>query len=67
LVPTAAAACAGADVLIVATEWPEFTNLDPAAVTTSMRRPLVIDQNGFLAQSLGGSEKISYFRVGKAA
>jgi UDPglucose 6-dehydrogenase len=67
LLPTAAATCTGADVLIVATEWPEFTNLDPGAVAASMRRPLVIDQNGFLAQTLGRCEKISYFRVGKAA
>ena len=67
LLPGAAAACADADVLVVATEWPEFTKLDPGAVAAAMRRPLVIDQNGFLAKSLGQSEKISYFRVGKAA
>jgi UDPglucose 6-dehydrogenase len=67
LLPTAAAACAGADVLVVATEWPEFTRLDPAAVAAAMRRPLVIDQNGFLAKTLGMSPDISYVRVGKAA
>jgi UDPglucose 6-dehydrogenase len=67
LLPTAAAAVADADVLVVATEWPEFRNLDPAAVVAAMRRPLVIDQNGFLAQTLGRSSEISYFRVGKPA
>jgi UDPglucose 6-dehydrogenase len=66
LQPTAAAAFADADVLIVATEWPEFKNLEPAAVVEAMRRPLVIDQNGFLAQGLGRSSELSYFRVGKA-
>jgi UDPglucose 6-dehydrogenase len=67
LLPSAAAACSGADVLVVATEWPEFTRLDPAAVIAAMRRPLIVDQNGFLAQTLGKSPKISYVRVGKAA
>jgi UDPglucose 6-dehydrogenase len=66
LLPTAAAAFADADVLILATEWPEFKNLDPGAVVAAMRRPLVIDQNGFLAQTLGQSGEVSYFRVGKA-
>lgn len=65
--PTAADAFADADVLVVATEWPEFRQLDPAAVVAAMRRPLVVDQNGFLAQTLGRSGQISYFRVGTAS
>jgi UDPglucose 6-dehydrogenase len=67
LLPTAAAACAGADVLVVATEWPEFAQIDPATVAASMRQPWVIDQNGFLAKTMGQCRKLSYFRVGKAA
>jgi UDPglucose 6-dehydrogenase len=67
VLPTAAAAFTGADVLVVATEWSEFKELESAAVVTAMRRPLVIDQNGFLAQTLGRSGEVAYLRVGKAA
>lgn len=36
-------ACAGADVVLLATEWPQFRNLDPAAVAAVVARPVVID------------------------
>lgn len=66
LAPSAEAACADADVLVIATEWPEFTRLDPAALAAAMRRPLVIDQNGLLAGTMGRSGALSYYRVGQA-
>lgn len=66
LAPSAMATLGEADVLVVATEWPEFAALDPAAVVAAMRRPLVIDQNGFLARSFGQARNLSYFRVGRA-
>jgi UDPglucose 6-dehydrogenase len=34
---------AGADALIVITEWNEFRHLDMVRIKTSMRRPVVID------------------------
>ena len=37
------AAAGGADALVIATEWPEFLELDFARIRAAMRRPLVID------------------------
>jgi UDPglucose 6-dehydrogenase len=41
--PTAAAACAGADAVVVATEWPEFRALDWSAIAPAMAGRVVID------------------------
>jgi UDPglucose 6-dehydrogenase len=65
LVPSVAEALFGADVLVIATEWPEFATLDGATVVAAMRRPIVLDQGGFAARGLAGAADISYFRVGK--
>ncbi|WP_271799252.1 UDP-glucose dehydrogenase family protein [Dietzia maris] len=40
---SALAACEGADVVLVATEWPEFVELDPAAVTGVARGRVLLD------------------------
>jgi len=38
-----AAACAGADAVVVATEWPEFADLDWAALAPTMAGDVVVD------------------------
>jgi UDPglucose 6-dehydrogenase len=40
---SAAVACAGADAVVVATEWPEFSQLDWAAIAPTMAGRVVID------------------------
>ena len=40
---SALAACEGADVVLVATEWREFVELDPAAVTAVARGRILLD------------------------
>ncbi len=40
---SAAEACAGADAVVAATEWPEFRRLDWAAVASTMPGRLVVD------------------------
>jgi UDPglucose 6-dehydrogenase len=65
LCPNSAAALAGADAAVVATEWPEFRKLQSPDLA-GMRRRLVLDQSGFLVQSLGATADIAYLRVGKA-
>ncbi len=65
LQPSVMEAATDADVLVVATECPEFAGLEPATLAVMMRQPVVIDQNGFIASTLGQSGIISYFRVGK--
>lgn len=42
-------AAEGADVVAIATEWPEFRKLDWARVRDSMARPLVVDGRNLLA------------------
>ncbi|MGJ5670458.1 UDP-glucose/GDP-mannose dehydrogenase family protein [Rhodococcus aetherivorans] len=36
-------ACAGADVLLVLTEWSEFRRIDPASLASVVRRKVIID------------------------
>jgi UDPglucose 6-dehydrogenase len=55
----------GADVAVVATEWPDFRALRPDELVTLMRRPQVIDQTRFLACTLGGDPRITYVATGK--
>ena len=41
--PSSQDACAGADLVVVATGWPEFAALDPAELFGVVRRPVVYD------------------------
>lgn len=41
-------AAKGADVLLIATEWPEFQSVDLRAVRDSMRRPRIVDARNML-------------------
>ena len=41
-------AATGADVLVVATEWPEFTEVDPVQIASTMRGDLVVDLRNLL-------------------
>jgi UDPglucose 6-dehydrogenase len=67
LCPTAEEALAGADVAIIATEWPQFRDLGAELFVRAMRRPQVIDPNHFLAGTLGGDPRIRYAATGKVA
>ena len=42
-VATAQEACEGADVVLLLTEWAQFTSLDPEKLATIVRRPHVLD------------------------
>ena len=45
----------GVDAAVVATEWPEFRDIDPTALAAVMKRALVIDQTGFLGHLEGAA------------
>lgn len=60
-------ALAGADAVVVATEWQEFTTLTPEQILRHVRQPIVMDASGFLARYLGSDERIRYFTVGSQA
>jgi UDPglucose 6-dehydrogenase len=57
----------GADLAVVATEWPAFRGLGAAEVSARMHRPLVIDPNHFLAGTLGADPRIRYVATGRVA
>ena len=54
----------GLDALVVATEWPEYRQLDVEQVVAGMKRPIVLDPNGFLRDVLGVDPRVEYRAVG---
>jgi UDPglucose 6-dehydrogenase len=58
-------ACCGADVLVIATPWPEFARHDPASLAALMRGHIVLDPFGVLDASRWEAAGFSYFRLGR--
>lgn len=58
-------AIAGAEALVVATEWPDYRAVTADQIVAAMARPAVVDANRFLARALGGDPRVSYVSVGK--
>jgi UDPglucose 6-dehydrogenase len=56
----------GADLAVVATEWPDYRALQAADIVQGMRRAWVVDQNFFLAQSLAAAPGLTYLAPGRA-
>ena len=54
-----------ADVLLVATEWPQFQALLPETLVQRMKSALVIDPSGHLERTLGHDGRIRYHSVGR--
>ncbi|HSV72990.1 MAG TPA: UDP-glucose/GDP-mannose dehydrogenase family protein [Chthonomonadales bacterium] len=61
----AVGAAAGADGLIVATEWPEYRDLDWDAVAAAMRTPVVLDGRNCLDVSRLERAGITVLRIGQ--
>jgi UDPglucose 6-dehydrogenase len=59
------AAVAGADAAVVATEWPELIDADWEENLRSMKRPIVVDANGFLLRKLPDLPGLRYRIVGR--
>jgi UDPglucose 6-dehydrogenase len=55
----------GADLAVVATEWPEFRALKSEDFVTAMRHPAVIDQNWFLSAALDSDSRLRYVTTGR--
>jgi UDPglucose 6-dehydrogenase len=53
------------DALVVATEWPEYREVDMNAVISAMNTPYVLDVNRFLAKGVEALPAIKYVTVGK--
>jgi UDPglucose 6-dehydrogenase len=53
------------DAVVLATEWPEFRELDFATLVPRMKRALLIDQNAFAAKQLAALSGLNYIVAGK--
>jgi UDPglucose 6-dehydrogenase len=56
----------GASALVVSTPWPVYREVNAGEVATTMTRPLALDANRFLRDTLGQDGRIEYLSVGKA-
>jgi len=64
---SAAEVAEGADALVLVTEWPEFAELDLAAVAASMRGNTVIDGRNFLDAEKMREAGLAYEGIGRPA
>jgi UDPglucose 6-dehydrogenase len=56
---------ADAEAVVLATEWPEFRELDFATLIPSMKEPFLVDQNAFAAKQLVGLSGLKYVIAGR--
>jgi UDPglucose 6-dehydrogenase len=66
-VRSTADAIAGADAIVLVTEWPEFGELDFGEVAAAMRGMLVVDGRNFLDPDAVAAAGLTYEGVGRAA
>ncbi len=59
------AACDGAEVLVVLTEWDNFRAADPAAVADRLVRPAVVDARNLLDRALWEGHGFEYQGIGR--
>jgi UDPglucose 6-dehydrogenase len=62
---TAQEAIAGADAVVLVTEWPEFKALDFPAIAASMRGTLLVDGRNFLDPETARSAGLVYEAMGR--
>jgi UDPglucose 6-dehydrogenase len=67
LKPSAEEAAAGADAVVLVTEWPEFRDLDLEAVARSMRGKLLVDGRNFYDPERVRAAGLAYEGIGRAA
>jgi UDPglucose 6-dehydrogenase len=56
----------GADALTIATDWPQFSQVDLAAVRTRMITPVIVDGRNLLDPAAVAAAGFEYHRVGRA-
>jgi UDPglucose 6-dehydrogenase len=60
-------AAEGAEALVVATEWPEYRQVNLDALASAMSGRLVVDANRFLGTTAGADERFTMASVGVAS
>jgi UDPglucose 6-dehydrogenase len=63
--PSALEAVAGADAVVLVTEWPEFASLDLAQVRGAMRGSLLVDGRNFLDPDEVRASGLQYEAIGR--
>ncbi len=58
-------AVAGADALVVVTEWKEFRSPDFAAICGALKRPLVFDGRNLYEPAQVRAAGLEYFSIGR--
>ena len=58
-------ACRDADVILLATEWDEYRNLDPAALRLVVRAPRLLDARNALDLHIGPTPAGRSFALGR--
>jgi UDPglucose 6-dehydrogenase len=56
---------AGADCLVLLTEWNQFRSLDPAEIKAAMRTPVVVDVRNVFHPAEMAAAGISYTSIGR--
>jgi UDPglucose 6-dehydrogenase len=64
---SAVAALAGADALVIITEWKEFRSPDFDAIRSSLKQPLVFDGRNLFDPALLATLGVEYHAIGRAA
>jgi UDPglucose 6-dehydrogenase len=67
LADSPAEALRGADLAVIATEWPAYKALRADEVVAAMRKPKVIDPNWFAAAALANDPRVTYVATGRGA
>jgi UDPglucose 6-dehydrogenase len=65
LAPSPLAACSGADVLCVLTEWPEYRSVPAAEVAKALKAPCVVDTRNLLDRAAWMAAGFTYDGVGR--
>jgi UDPglucose 6-dehydrogenase len=65
LVASKEEACLGADVLLVAAEWPEFAQADLEAISTLMSQKCIVDARNVIDQHSASFAGFEYTGVGR--
>lgn len=57
-------AAKGADAIVIATEWQDFSEMDFSKLRTTMRAPIIVDLRNILNEEQVRRSGFSYFGIG---
>ncbi|MCK1737096.1 UDP-glucose/GDP-mannose dehydrogenase family protein [Bradyrhizobium sp. 138] len=66
IAPSIDAVFVNSEAVVLATEWPEFRELDFGRLVRTMKRALLIDQNAFASKQMSKIAAVNYIIAGKA-